>query len=87
LEDEFRCEYLGGHIRYPDKGHVILQLGEDEIFVAAFTPSTIILPFLSIPYKDITGVQAVPYEKISTLRTLAFGSLVGLMWRKKTSIF
>jgi hypothetical protein len=79
---EYNCEYLGGHVKFPDKGSVILQLGEEEIYVAAYTPSTIILPFLAIPYKDITGVQAVPYEKISTLRTFAFGSLVGLMWRK-----
>lgn len=67
---EYKCEYLGGHVDYPDRTQAILQLGEEELYIAAYSPASIVLPFLAIPYQVIAGVQAVPYEKISTLRTV-----------------
>jgi len=79
---EFEGEYLGGHVKYPDRGHVVLQLTDENLFVAPYAPGQCLgPPFLSIAYPDMTSVQNVPYEKISTLRVL-ISPLGGLIFRK-----
>lgn len=82
---EFTGEYLGGHVDYPDVGPVLMQLNEDSLFVAAYSPLSHMAlgqPFLAIPYENITSVQSLPFEKISTLRFLTLGAATGLLWRK-----
>jgi hypothetical protein len=82
---EFTGEYLGGHVDYPDVGPVLLQLNDESLFVAPYSPLSHMAlgqPFLTIPYANIASVQSVPYEKISTLRFLTFGAATGLFWRK-----
>jgi hypothetical protein len=86
---EFKGEYLGGHVNYPDIGPVLLQLNEESLFIAPYSPlsgTALGQPFLTIPFADITGVQSLPYEKISTLRFLALGAVAGLLWRKNEHI-
>jgi hypothetical protein len=87
--EEFAGEYLGGHVNYPDVGPALIQLGEEQLFVAPYSPlshTELGQPFLSVPYGDIVGVQSVPYERISTLRFLALSATAGLLWRKNEHI-
>jgi hypothetical protein len=87
--EEFAAEYLGGHVNYPDVGPVLIQLNEAQLFVAPYSPlshTALGQPFIAVPYTDITGIQSVPYERISTLRFLALGATAGLLWRKNEHI-
>lgn len=50
---EFKGEYLGGHIKFPNRCNIILQLG-DEIYVAPYpslSDPRLNKPFITIPYE------------------------------------
>ena len=83
---EFKGEYLGGHVKFPDKCYIVLQLGDNILDVTyphlKYDFRAREEPFISIPYEDISSIQSLPREKIDTLRVLAVG-LVGVLWRKK----
>ncbi len=90
LISEFHGEYLGGHVKFPDKCKILLKLGNEAIDVypddsssKSWVPPE---PFLTISYKTITNIQNVPSDKIDTLRVLAIGLIGGLLWRKKENV-
>jgi hypothetical protein len=61
--DEFEGHYLGGHADFPDRCPVILQLSDENLYVAPYAPGQCLgPPFLSNPYADISNVQNVPSE-------------------------
>jgi hypothetical protein len=60
---EFEGHYLGGHVDFPDRWPVILQLSDENLFVALYAPGQCLgPPFLSIPYANISNVQNAPNE-------------------------
>jgi len=38
-------------------------------------------PFISVAYGDITGIQVVNQERISSFRWIVFGVIPALLWR------
>ena len=53
-EDEIDAEYVGGHIKFKNKMHTTLKLGDDKIDVIALDSKE---PYFSIPYKRIIAVD------------------------------
>ena len=84
-ENGFEGEYLGGHVDLKANQHVLMQLDNKKINVHPYPyprGKKLDAPFLSISYEDVSSIQNVPSERISTLRVLALGIIPGLIWRK-----
>ena len=85
---EFQGEYLGGHVKFPDKTKIFLEFDKNAILFFPDSSSEWIPanPFLKIPYANVTNIQNIPSDKIDTLRVVAIGLIGGLLWRKKEPV-
>lgn len=68
-EDEIDAEYVGGHIKFKNKMHTTLKLGDDQIDVIALDSKE---PSFSIPYKRIIAVDVLFSQPSSSF--LAIGN-------------
>jgi len=78
-ENEFEGEYLGGHPKVPDERHVKLHLDEEKLAVTKYDhPNE---PLFSIQYTEISGVQNLPNNGVSsTARTFLFlGAVLAIL--------
>ena len=55
-EDELDADYVGGHIKFKNKMHTTLKLGDHKIDVTPFESNE---PSFSIPYKRIIAVDVL----------------------------
>jgi hypothetical protein len=62
-EGEIDAEYVGGHIKFKNKMHTTLKLGNDKIDVMPFDSKE---PSFSIPYKRIIAVDVLSSEQSSS---------------------
>jgi hypothetical protein len=88
---EYSGEYLGGHARFQSKNNVVMTLDSKEVKIYydyAFSgPAQYKNPFLTFSYEQISDIQVMTSERISTLRVVVLGLLPGVFWHKKRALF
>jgi len=74
----YRAEYVGGHSLFPKKMKCTLILAGDAISIPEMG--------LNIPYDRVNEVRVTTEKDISVLRTILFGPVIGLLWKKKKNM-
>jgi len=70
------ADFLGWSPNHRGGGKTRLDLGKGELVVAELNPP------LSIAYKDIEGIEAIPSKQTTTGRTFVAGPVLASSWKK-----
>jgi len=71
----YKAEYIGGHSLFPKKMKCTLVLAGNGIAIPEMG--------LNIPYERVNEVRVTTEKDVSILRTILFGPVIGLLWKKK----
>ena len=74
----YKAEYIGGHSLFPKKMKCTLVLAGNAISIPEMG--------LNIPYDRVNEVRVTTEKDISILRTILFGPVIGLLWKKKKNM-
>ena len=74
----YKAEYIGGHSLFPKKMKCTLVLAGNAISIPEMG--------LNIPYDRVNEVRVTTEKDVSILRTILFGPVIGLLWKKKKNM-
>jgi|SRR5215208_5658121 len=75
IENIVKATYIGGHKAFPKQKHTKVAIYHDRLEILELN--------LSIPYSFMKNIENMEDKKISKLRVVALGPIIGVLWKKK----
>ncbi|HEX6294621.1 MAG TPA: hypothetical protein VFZ46_05650 [Nitrososphaeraceae archaeon] len=75
IENIVNATYIGGHKAFPKPKHTKVAIYHDRLEILELN--------LSIPYSFMKNIENMEDKKISKLRVVALGPIIGVLWKKK----